>query len=40
MSIDECKAEIHKMVDEIMNMDFILKIYSVSKVLYYRFKEG
>lgn len=41
MNIEDYKKKIHFMVDEIMDYDFILKIYTVTIVVYRKFKaEG
>lgn len=40
MGIEDYKTKIHTMVDEIMEFDFIIQIYTVTVVLYRRLKRG
>lgn len=40
MGIEDYKAKIHTMVDEIMEIDFLVQIYTVTIVLYRRFRRG
>lgn len=40
MNIDDYKGEIKKMVDEILSLNYIVQIYTVTVRLYRRFKRG
>lgn len=40
MNIDDYKREIKKMVDEILSLNYIVQIYTVTVGLYRRFKRG
>nr|DAJ91059.1 MAG TPA: hypothetical protein [Caudoviricetes sp.] len=40
MNIDDYKREIKKMVDEILSLNYIVQIYTVTVRLYRRFKRG
>ena len=40
MNIDDYKREIKKMVDEILSLNYIVQIYTVTVRLYRRFKKG
>ncbi len=40
MGIEEYKTKIHAMVDEIANLDFLVQIYTVVKILYLKFERG
>lgn len=40
MTIEDYKTKIHTMVDEIMELGFIVQIYTVTIILYRKFKGG
>lgn len=40
MEIEDYKTQIHKFVDEIMELNLIIQIYTVSKILYHKWREG
>lgn len=39
MGIDDYKTKIHAMVDEIFNLDFVIQIYTVTRILYSKFQR-
>lgn len=39
MNIEECKKEIHKVVEEMDNYNFIVQILTVARILYDLYKR-